>query len=64
MITPYFYIKDGKYCGIETLYGLSSDSKPTTAANGSAFIEMDTCTIYFFDAENGDWLEWGGATNE
>lgn len=64
MITPNFYIKDGTYYERKNLYGLSTDTKPTIAANGSAFIEMDTSTIYFFDAENGEWLEWGGVSNE
>lgn len=38
------------------LYGLSTDSKPTTGvANGTEYIEMDTSKIYFFDAENSTW---------
>lgn len=38
------------------LYGLSTDSKPTTGvANGTEFVEMDTSTIYFFDRANGEW---------
>ena len=45
-----------------TMFGLSTDTKPTTGVvNGSAFIEMDTSTIYFFDAAGNQWLEWGGA---
>ena len=45
-----------------TMFGLSTDTKPTTAVvNGSAFIEMDTSTIYFFDAAGNQWLEWGAA---
>ena len=44
-----------------TLYGLSTDQKPTeNIVNGSAFIEMDTGTLYFFDQTNSSWLEWGG----
>lgn len=43
-----------------TMFGLSTDTKPTTGVvNGSAFIEMDTSTIYFFDAAGGQWIEWG-----
>ena len=45
-----------------TMFGLSTDTKPTTGVvNGSAFIEMDTSTIYFFDAAGNQWLEWGAA---
>lgn len=41
--------------------GLSSDTKPTIAnypnmRNGSSFMEMDTKKIYFYDAENDDWV--------
>lgn len=39
-------------------YGLSTDTKPTTATNGSAFIEMDTAKLYFFDADNSEWRVW------
>lgn len=52
--------------------GLSTDTKPTTPAdlsalglkvptiwNGAAFIELDTSKLYFFDAENAIWREWG-----
>lgn len=42
-------------------YGLSTDTKPETALNGMVFIEMDTGKLYFFDAENATWREWGGA---
>lgn len=47
-----------------TFFGLSSDAKPTTVfnddelENGSAFVEMDTATVYFYDAENAEWREW------
>lgn len=45
---------------IQTIYGLSTDTKPTKSVqNGSAFIEMNTGKIYFFDAENKQWREWG-----
>ena len=41
-------------------YGLSGDSKPTDGVlNGMAFIEMDTGKLYFFDAYNATWIEWG-----
>lgn len=52
---------DTRYWRPVTLFGLSTDTKPTeNTANGAAFIEMDTGTLYFFDAENQEWLEWGG----
>ena len=48
-------------CVISTYYGLSTDTKPAEGVgNGSAFIEMDTSTVYFFDSANADWLEWEG----
>jgi len=52
------------------LYGLSTDSKPTTIGalvgndstdklpNGSVFFEMDDKKVYLFDAENGTWEEF------
>jgi hypothetical protein len=41
--------------------GLSTDTKPLIAdcpemKNGSSFFEMDTKTIYFYDAENDAWV--------
>ena len=43
------------------MFGLSTDTKPTTdVVNGSAFIEMDTSKIYFFDAAGDQWFEWEG----
>ena len=51
-------------CVISTYYGLSTDTKPTKGVgNGSAFIEMDTSKVYFFDAGNSEWLEWGAKSN-
>lgn len=52
-------------CVISTYYGLSTDTpKPTEGVgNGSAFIEMDTSKVYFFDAGNSEWLEWGAESN-
>ena len=44
-----------------TYYGLSTDEKPIAGVkNGSAFIEMDTSKVYFFDEQNSQWHEWGG----
>ena len=47
--------------GIYDFMGLSTDSKPTIAKfpsmkNGSSFFEMDTKKIYFYDAENAQWV--------
>lgn len=42
-----------------TLFGLSTDDKPVDVNNGTCFIEMDTGTIYFFDAAEETWYEWG-----
>lgn len=64
MITPENGIQSsgGFYAAPCTYYGLSTDVKPTMGvANGSAFIEMDTSKLYFFDAANATWREWGGA---
>ena len=45
----------------QTYIGLSTDDKPPADKlnNGAVFIEMDTSKIYFWDAENAEWLEWG-----
>lgn len=42
------------------LRGLSTDTKPTTIGeneigNGSAFIEIDTQKIFFFDGVSKEW---------
>lgn len=52
-----------------TLFGLSTDTKPTTSfefggavipiKNGSTFYEMDTAGLYLFDEDNGEWIEQG-----
>ena len=37
--------------------GLSTDTKPATAPNGSSFFEMDTGDTFYFDAETAqDWI--------
>lgn len=50
-----------------TLFGLSTDTKPTTIMdfkgaeltikNGSVFYEIDTAGLYLFDEENKIWVE-------
>lgn len=53
-------VVDGKFTSNSTLYGLSTDAKPTEGiGNGSAFIEMDTGKLYFYDAAGEQWIEWG-----
>lgn len=39
------------------LYGLSTDAKPIDVGNASTFYEMDTQSVFLFDAENKVWLE-------
>lgn len=55
------YTADGATVQIVTMMGLSTDSKPTDSSigNGSAFIEMDTSKLYFYDAAGESWKEWG-----
>lgn len=52
---------DDEYISVE-LRGLSTDSKPTEMNgkkidNGSAYIEIDTGTVYLFDITSGEWNE-------
>lgn len=61
MITPENSAQwiEKRYWRPQTYYGLSTDSKPTVeVANGAAFVEMDTASLYFFDLENGTWIKW------
>ena len=44
--------------------GLSSDSKPTDAGNGSAFIEMDTGKLYFFNEDSNEWVEFQSGSSD
>ena len=37
--------------------GLSTDSKPTDARNGSTFIEMDTSKQYAYNDSGSQWVE-------
>lgn len=56
------YNSDNQAVAAVIYYGLSTDTKPTTAVgNGSAFIEMDTSSLFFFDESSTEWLEWGAA---
>ncbi len=44
-------------------YGKSEDTKPTLAnsgteiPNGSAFLEIDTRKVYFYDPTQDEWLD-------
>lgn len=38
---------------------LSTDTKPTTFANGSILIEMDTKKIFMFNETGSEWVELG-----
>ena len=42
--------------------GTHSDTKPTSnIATGSVFLEVDTGSVFFFEEEQGDWVEVGGS---
>lgn len=49
--------------GAVELYGLSTDTKPTTQysgieiKNGSTYLEMNTGKVYIFNEEGSVWLE-------
>ena len=50
---------DSDYISVE-IRGLSTDEKPTEIDgkkidNGSAFIEIDTGNIHFYDLESEEW---------
>lgn len=47
----------------QPFFGLSEEDKPLNVNHGTAFIEMDTSKLYFFDANNQVWLEWGASSN-
>lgn len=60
MVTPSQYEKDGVYLGAETIYGLSTDTKPVDVGNGSIFIAVDKIGSadpagFMFDAQNATW---------
>ena len=56
-----------KFNNTLSLYGLSTDNKPTdkfnfygvdyTVRNSSTFYEMDTRAAFLFDEENRQWIE-------
>lgn len=60
------YSSSGATVNTYTMLGKSTDAKPTTedVGNGSAFVEMDTSNVYFYDEAASAWLKWGDAVNE
>lgn len=62
--TSTYWDNDGIYFTAQTYYGLSTDPFPTNVANGSIFIEIDTKSLYFFDAESSEWVLWFGDGRE
>lgn len=52
MITP---IRGAEDWMPQEIRGLSTDTKPTNVPNGTAFFEMDTFKVYFWDADSEIW---------
>lgn len=53
-----YWDEDGIYHSAEHFYGLHKDEKPMNCGNGSKYFEIDTGTVYMFDAENKEWYPW------
>ena len=51
------------YLAGSIITGLSSDTKPTTASNGSIFIETDTGTRFIINSGTWTSIGGGGAAN-
>lgn len=50
--------ESGNLLHIQSLFGLSTDSKPTTGlATGSSFVEVDTGKVYLFNETSSTWVE-------
>lgn len=47
----------GRFVLPTTLYGLSTDTKPTDVANGPTFYEIDTDKMYRFNYSGATWTE-------
>lgn len=47
----------GRFVLPTTLYGLSTDTKPTDVANGSTFFEIDTDKQFWFDFAGQTWID-------
>lgn len=56
-----YKINSNSYGTTYKIVGLSTDAKPQhdvngyALTNGSQFVEMDTSTLYLYDAENKTW---------
>ena len=51
------FTADKKYV---ELFGLSTDSKPTTGiVTGSVFVEVDTGKCFLFNEDASEWVEMG-----
>ena len=49
---------EGKHVFNKEIYGTSEETKPTDGiATGSAFIEVNTGKVYFFNENTGSWIE-------
>ena len=55
MITKYIASNERNVAQYD-MYGLSTDTKPMDVGNASTFYEMDTKTLFMFDAQNKVWL--------
>lgn len=42
---------------VQSLVGLSTDSKPTDVGNGSTFFEMNTSKVFMFNEAASSWVE-------
>lgn len=51
---------DGAYRGSSTDRAAMSGD---VIRNQEAFIETDTGKLYFYDAENSEWVEYGGSSD-
>lgn len=53
---------DGRYSEAWEYYGKSTDTKPAESndlniPNGTAFLEIDTGDVYFWDDSEKEWLK-------
>ena len=55
MITKYIASNERNVAQYD-MYGLSTDTKPMDVGNASTFYEMDTRTLFMYDAQNKVWL--------
>ena len=52
------YANDGSYKKVVTIFGTSSETKPTTGiAFGSVFVEVDTGKAFLFNESTSLWVE-------